>query len=180
MLENTLESPMDCEEIKLVCPKWNKPWIFIGRTDTEVEASILWSPDANSQLIGKDTDAQKDWRQGGKGMTEDKMVGWHHWLNGHEFEQTSGDGQGQEAWLAAVNGVTKSRTQLSSNWTTTIRLCQVVVGSILLIREAKKPKARTDQLSPLANSTCLLGKKPLTEKLNTKVNYEKLKNKSRT
>ena len=86
----------------------------------------------------------------------------------------------REAWHAAVNGVTKSRTQLSSNWTTTIKLCQVVVGSIRLIREAKKPKARIDKLSPLANSTCLLGKKPLTEKLNTKVNYGKLKNKSRT
>ena len=82
----------------------------------------------------------------------------------------------REAWHAAVNGVTKSRTQLSSNWTTTIKLCQVVVGSIRLIREAKKPKARIDKLSPLANSTCLLGKKPLTEKLNTKVNYGKLKN----
>ena len=84
VLEKTLESPLDNKEIKLVNPKGNQSWIFIGRTDTEAEA-ILWPPDAKGRLIGKDPDAGKDRRQE-KGTTEDERVGWHHWLNGHEFE----------------------------------------------------------------------------------------------
>ena len=116
MLEKTLESPLDCKEIKSVNPKGNQPWIFIGRTDTEAEAPILWLPDAKSRLIGNDPDVGKDWGQEKKGMREDEMVGWHHWLNGHEFEQTLGDGEGQEAWHAAVHGVTNSRTRLG-DWT---------------------------------------------------------------
>ena len=79
----TLESPLDYKEIKLIDPKGNQSWIFIGRTDTEAEAPILWPPDAKSQLIGKEPDAGKDWRQEEKGMTEDEMVGWHHRLYGH-------------------------------------------------------------------------------------------------
>ena len=96
-LEKTLESPLDSKEIKPVNPKGSQPWIFTGRTeaDAESEAPILWSPDVKSRLIGKDPDAGKDWRQKEKGETEDEMVGWHHWLNGHEFEQTLGDGEGQ-------------------------------------------------------------------------------------
>ena len=86
MLEKTLESPLGCKEIKLVNPKGNQTWIFIGRTDAVAEAPILWPPDTKSWLIGKDPDAGKDWRQEEKGMTEDEMVGWHHRLNGHEFE----------------------------------------------------------------------------------------------
>ena len=82
-----LESPLDSKEIKPINPKRNQPWIFIGRTGAEVEASILWPPDAKSWLIGKDPDAGKDRRQEEKGMTEDEMVEWHHWLSGHEFEQ---------------------------------------------------------------------------------------------
>ena len=95
VLEKTLESPLDCQEIKPVSLKGNQPWIFIGRTDAEAEAPILWPPDVKSQLTGKDPDAGKDWRKGEKGMTEDDIVGWYHWLNGHEFEQTLGDGEGQ-------------------------------------------------------------------------------------
>ena len=95
VLEKILESPLDCKEIKLVNPKGNQSWIFIGRTDAEAEAPILWSPDARSWLIGKNPDAGKDWRQEEKGMTEDEMVGWHHWLKGHESEQALGDGEGQ-------------------------------------------------------------------------------------
>jgi len=91
VLEKTLESPLDSKEIKPVNPKGNQPWMFIR---TDVEASILWPPDVKSQLIGKDPDVGKGWRQE-KGMTEDEMVGWHHWLNGHEFEQAPGDGEGQ-------------------------------------------------------------------------------------
>ena len=83
MLQNTLESPLDCREIKPVNPKGNQPWMFIGRTDAE--APTFWPPDAKSQLFGKDLDAGKDWRQEEKGMTEDEMVGWHPQLNGHEF-----------------------------------------------------------------------------------------------
>ena len=83
--EKTLESPLDCKEIKSVNPKGNKPWIFIGRTDAEAEALIPWPSDVKNQLIRKDPDAGKDWGQEEKGMTEDKMVRWHHWLNGHEF-----------------------------------------------------------------------------------------------
>ena len=87
--------------------------IFTERTDAEAETSILWPPDSKNQLIGKDPDAGKDQRREEKGMTEDEMVGWHHQLDGHEFEQTLGVGDGQEAWRAAVHGVMKSQTQLS-------------------------------------------------------------------
>ena len=96
VLEKTLESPLHCEEIKPVNPKWNQPWIFIGRTDAEAEVPILWSPDAKNWLTGKDPDAGKDWGQEEKGTIEDEMVGWHHWLDGHEFEQALGIGDGQE------------------------------------------------------------------------------------
>ena len=80
-------------------PKGNQPWIFIGRTDTEAEGPILWPPDAKNQLIEKDPDFLKDWRQEKKGETEEEMVGWHHWHNGHEFEQTLGDSE-EQGWLA--------------------------------------------------------------------------------
>ena len=95
VLEKTLENPLDCKEIYPVNPKGNEFWIFIGRTDVEAEATILWPPNANSRLIGKDPDAGKDWGQEEKGTTEDEMVGWHQWLNGHEFEQAPGVGEGQ-------------------------------------------------------------------------------------
>ena len=93
MLEKTLESPLDSMEIKSVNPKGNQPWIFNGRTDAE--ALILWPSVEKSQLTGKDPDAGKDWGQEKKGVTEDELVGWHHWLNGYEFEQTPGDGERQ-------------------------------------------------------------------------------------
>ena len=92
MLEKTLENPLDCK-IKSVNPKGNQPWVFIGRTDAK--APILWPPDAMSWLIWKDPDAGKDRRQEEKGTTEDEMVGWHHWLNGQEFEKTLEDGEEQ-------------------------------------------------------------------------------------
>ena len=95
VLEKTLESPLDSKEIKLVSPKGNQSWIFIGRADAETEVPIIWPPDVKSQFIRKDPDAGRDWRQEEKEMTEDEMVGWHHWLNGHEFEQTPRDGEGQ-------------------------------------------------------------------------------------
>ena len=99
LLEKTLESPLDCKEIQPVLPKGNQSWIFIVRTDAEAEAPILWPPNGKNGLIGKDPDAGKDWRQEEKGMTEDEMVGWHHRLDGHEFEWALGVGDGQGSLL---------------------------------------------------------------------------------
>ena len=95
VLEKTFESPLDWKEIKPVDPRGNQSWTFNGRTDGEDEAPILWPPDVKNRLIGKDPDPGKDWRQEEKRMTEDEMVGWHHRLNGHEFEQAPGVGDGQ-------------------------------------------------------------------------------------
>ena len=94
VLEKTLKSPSDCKEIQLVSPKGNQSWIYIRRTDADPEAPILWPPDIKNILIRKDPDAEKDRRQE-KWATEDEMVGWHHWLDGHEFEQALGVGDGQ-------------------------------------------------------------------------------------
>ena len=95
VLEKTLESPVHWKEIKPVNPKGNQSWIFIGRTDAEAETPILWPPDVKNWLLGKDPDAGKDWRQEEKRTTEDEIVGWHHWVDGHEFEQVPGVGDGQ-------------------------------------------------------------------------------------
>ena len=97
MSEKTSERPLDCKEIKPVNYKGNQSWIFIGRTDAEAEAPILRSPDAKSRLVRKDSDAGKYWRQE-KGITEDEMVGWRHWLNGHEFEQAQRWWRTRKAW----------------------------------------------------------------------------------
>ena len=121
VLERTLQSLLDGKEIKPVNSKGNQSWIFIGRTDAEAEAPILWLLDANSQHVGKDPDAGEDWGQEEKGVTEDEMVGWHHWLNKHEFEQTPGDGEGQESLACHSPRVIKSETWLS-DWTTTTKL----------------------------------------------------------
>ena len=115
VLEKTLERPLDCKDIQPIHPKGNQSWIFIGRTDAEAETPILWSLDAmKNWLIWKDPDAGKVWRQEEKGMTEDAMVGWHHRLDGREFELVLV--MDREAWRAAVHGVTKSQTWLSE-WT---------------------------------------------------------------
>ena len=95
VLENTLESPLDCKEIQPVHPKEDQSWVFIGRTDAEAETPILWPPQGKSRLIGKDPDAGRDWGQEEKGMTENEIAGWHHRLNGHEFGWTPGVGDGQ-------------------------------------------------------------------------------------
>ena len=118
VLEKTLESPLDCKEIKPVSPKGNQSWIFIGRTDAE--APVLWPPDAKSWLIRKDTDAGKDWMQE-KGTTEDGMVGWHHWLNGHEFEQTLGNNEGQGS-LVCCSPWSRKELDMSEwlNWTESV------------------------------------------------------------
>ena len=95
VLEKTLESPLGCREIQPVHPKGNQSWIFIERTDAEAEVPILWSPDVKNWLIRKDPDAGKDWRRVENGLTEDEMAGWHHLLDGHEFEWAPGVGDRQ-------------------------------------------------------------------------------------
>ena len=118
VLGEILESPLDCKEIQPVHPRGNQSWRFIGRIDAEAEASILWLPDAKNWLTGKDTDAGKDWRQEKKRVTEDKMVEWHHWLNGHEFEQTPRhrDRQGSLAYCSPWSHKELDTTELL-NWT---------------------------------------------------------------
>ena len=118
VLEETLESPLDCKKIQPVHPKGDQSWVFIGRTDVEAETPLLWPPYVKSWLIRKDSDAGKDWGQEEKGMTEDKMVGWHHWLHGHEFGSTPGvgDGQGGLAWCSPW-GRKESDTTEGLNWT---------------------------------------------------------------
>ena len=117
VLGKALESPLECKEIQPVNPKGNQSWIFIVRLDDKAEKPILWPPDVKNWLIGKDPDAGKDWRQEQKGMTEDKMVGWHHQLNGHESEQAPGIGDRQRS-LACCSpwGLKESYTMEQLNW----------------------------------------------------------------
>ena len=118
VLEKALESPLECKEIKPVHPKGNQSWIFTGRSDANAETPILWPLDAKNWLIGKDPDAGKDWRQEEKGMTEDEMLGWHHQLNGHEFKQAPGVGDGQGSLVCCSPWDRKeSDTTEWLNWT---------------------------------------------------------------
>ena len=103
VLEKTLESPLERKELKLVNSKGNQSWIFTRRSDAEAEAPTIWPLNARSLLIRKDPHAGKDWRQEDKGMIEDKMVGWHLWVNGHEFEQALGDGEGQGSMVCYIS-----------------------------------------------------------------------------
>ena len=116
-VEKTLESPLDCKETQPVNPKGNQFWIFIGMTDAEAETPILWPPDVKSWLIWKDPDAGKDWRWEEKGTTEDEMVGWHHQLNGHEFEQILGVGDVQGGLACCIHGISELHTTERLNWT---------------------------------------------------------------
>ena len=134
VLEKTLESPLDWKEIKPVSPKGNQPWIFIGRTDAEAEASVFWSPpDVKGLLSGKDPDAGKEWGQEEKGTTEAELVGWHHQLNGHEFEQTLGDSKGERSlaccgsWGCKESDVTELLN--NNNNTERVALAQVSLDS---------------------------------------------------
>ena len=109
-----LESPLDCKEIKPVNPKGNQPWIFTGGTDAEAEAPVVWRPGSKSWLIEKDPDVRKDWRQKNlMGMTEDEIVVWHYWLNGHTLSRLQEILKNRETWCAAAQGVTKIQAQLS-------------------------------------------------------------------
>ena len=117
VLEKSLESPLDCKEIQQVHPKGDQSWVFIGRTDVEAETSILWPPDAKSWLIWKDPDAGKHWGQEEKGMTEDEMIGWYHWLNGHGFRWTPAVGDGQGSLVCCGSGGRKELDTTELNWT---------------------------------------------------------------
>ena len=118
VLEKILESPMDCKEIQPDHPKGDQSWVFFGRNDAKVETPVLWPPHEKSWLIGKDSDAGRDWGQEEKRMTEDEMAGWHHQLDGHEFEWTPGIGDGQGG-VACCNscGSKESDTTEWLNWT---------------------------------------------------------------
>ena len=119
-LEKTLESPLDCKEIQPVHPKGDQSWVFIGGTDVEAETPILWPPDAKSWLTWKDPDSGKGWGQQEKGTTEDEIVGWHHRLDGHEFKQAPGVGNGQGGLVYCPPWGCKEQTRLSGwaelNW----------------------------------------------------------------
>ena len=134
VLEKTLESPLGCKEIKPVYPKGNQSWIFIGRTDAD------WPSDVKNWLIGKDPDAGKDRRQEEKGMIEDEMVGWHHGLNGNDFELTPGVGDGQESLVCCSPWVCKELdTSEWLNWTKliSVRKPQIIVSDYVWLSQIK-------------------------------------------
>ena len=117
-LEKTLESLLDCKEIQPIHPEGNQSWVFIGRTDVEAETPVLWLPDAKSWFIWEDPDAGKVWRWEEKGTTGDEMVGWHHWLDGHEFGWTPGVGDGRGGLACCGSwGRKESDTTERLNWT---------------------------------------------------------------
>ena len=131
VLEKTPDSPLDCKEIQPVHPKGNQSWRVIGKTDGEAETLILWPPDAKNWLTGKDPDAGKEWWRVQKGMTEGETVGWHHWLNGQEFEQAPGVGDGQGGLVCG------SQTRLN-NWTEPNLLAKITVpvaSNLLLLNQ---------------------------------------------
>ena len=148
---NTLESPLNCKETKPVNPKGNQSWIFIGKTDAEPEAPILWPPDAKIWLIGKDPDAGKDWRQEEKGMTEDEMAGWHHQLKGHELEQALevGDGQGSLACCSPWGCNELDMTErLNWTWYCPLHVLRMLLGTtqdchLSLLTLSRQPKEKS-------------------------------------
>ena len=126
VLEKTLKSPLDCKETKPVHPKGDQSWTHIGRSDAEAETLILWPPDEKNWFIGKDPDAGTDWKQEEKGTTEDEMVGWRHHVNGHEFGQALGVGDGQGSLtFCSPRGHKELNMTEQLNWT------DDQVGSIL-------------------------------------------------
>ena len=124
VLEKTLESPLDCKEIQPVHSEGDQSWVFIGRTDAKAETPILWPPHAKSWLIGKDSDAGRDWRQKKKATTEDEIAGWHHWLDGHEFENT------RNWWWAGRPGVLPfmGSQRVGHDWATELKEHSMSIG----------------------------------------------------
>ena len=130
VLEKTLESPLDCKEIQPVHSKWDQPWVFFGRNDAKAEIPVLWLPHEKSWLIGKDSDAERDWGQEEKETTEDGMAGWHHWLNGCESEWTPGVGDGRGGLVCCDSwGRKESDTTERLNWTEWIFLSPLLFST---------------------------------------------------
>ena len=134
VLEKTLESPLNCKEIQPVHSKGDQPWMFFGRNDAKAETPVLWPPHVKNWLIGKDSDVGRDWGQEEKGMTEDEMAGWHHWLDGREFEWTPGDGDGQGG-LACFDswGRKELDTTERLNWTELMLPIPMLIGTTILL-----------------------------------------------
>ena len=141
VLKKTLESPLDSKEITLVKPKKNPLWIFIGRTDDEAEAPILWPPDAKSQVTGKDPDAGKNWVLEEKGKTEDEIVGWHHRLNGHEFEKTPEDSEGPGTMACCSLWVTESDITEQLNKSNSPYFLKLIINLMMLFTIARVLKS---------------------------------------
>ena len=142
VLEKTLESPLDCKEIQQVHPKGDQSWVFFGRNDAKAETSVLWLPHAKIWLIGKDSDAGRDWGQEEKVTTEDEMVGSHHWLDGREFEWTPGVGDGQGGLACCTSwGCKESDTTEQLNWT------ELITKIASKLSPQKKVKKNPSELS---------------------------------
>ena len=160
VLEKTLESPLDCKEIQPVHPEGNQSWIFKQRTDAEAETPVLWPPHAKSWLIGKDPDAGRGWGQEEKGTTEDEMAGWHHRLDGHEFEWTPGVGD-RQGGLACCDSWGRKKSDVTErlNWTEVITFNHPEINWIS--SNEKFPTGRAWGISEerqwkgLTNSVCL-------------------------
>ena len=151
VVSKTLESPLDCKEIQPVHPKGNQSWIFTRRIDAESETLIFWLPDAKNWLIWKDPDAGKDWRQEEKGMTEDEIVGWHHWLDGHEFELAPGVGDGQGG-LVSCNPWGRKESDMTEwlNWNELFYL-------VSWVNVSPTPNSQVEFLTPGSDSVTLFG-----------------------
>ena len=159
VLVKTLESPLDCKEIKLVNPKWNQHWIFIGRTDAEAEVPVLWPPDIKSWPTGEDPDAGKDWGQEEKGVTEDKTVGWHHWLSGHEFEHSC---TSSHVWMWEFD---HKEGWAPKNWYFQTVMLEKPLGSPLDSKEIKpvKPKGNHSNLLVSWKKSLLTETSPISQ-----------------
>ena len=140
VLEKTPEGPLDCKEIQPVYSEGDQPWDFFGRNDAKAEAPVLWPPHVKSWLIGKDSDSGRDWGQEEKGLTDDEMAGWHHWLDGHKSKWTPGDGDGQGglaccySWGRKESDMTERLNWTELNW---INVKTYINPTILLLRIKK-------------------------------------------